>query len=470
MINEYPYSNFNEYNLDWLIRTVKKLQDSMTDYEALHSITFGGIWDISKEYQAWTIVSDPVTNNGYLSLVPVPNNVLLTDTNYWLQISTYTDDLANIEARVDAIDDDITDNIKPDITAIENDITDNIKPDITSLQNDITSINNEIDELKKGHTALICIGDSYGLNDAGWSGWGYEIENDLPDLTVYVTANGGSGFIGDPNERTYKKQLEDLLPSIDDPTEITDILIGGGYNDVSLNYTKAQLILAANDFMEYAKEHFPYAKVHFAFLGVDYNNNSMQQKLLSSALVYFPEICASAGIQYVQNAWAILLNKSLLFYSAGNPNNYFHPNTSGCQEIAKQLITYLFAGYFDVRYGEDFGNVMIYSTNGEIDIIAHGYAWQKSTSASIAFDTWVHQWNLGTDSNLLWGTNDNLTCFSCFCGLTDNSGGFKGNVMVRIYQKYLDIKNVTVPGGMTISGGGYFLDWPSVHIPIQAAF
>ena len=117
-INKYPYTNFNEYNLDWIINKIREFQAELTDYEALHSITFGGDWDISKSYTQWTIVSDPIIHDGYLSLQPVPANVPITNTAYWLKIADYTTGLAAVNARVDAVETDITDNIKPDIDAI----------------------------------------------------------------------------------------------------------------------------------------------------------------------------------------------------------------------------------------------------------------------------------------------------------------------------------------------------------------
>lgn len=264
-INKYPYTNFNEYNLDWIIKKIREFETELTDYEALHSITFGGDWDISKSYTQWTIVSDPATHNGYLSLQPVPYNVPITDTAYWLKIADYTTGLAAVNARVDSVEADITDNIKPDITAIETDITDNIKPDIDAIEADITdnvkpaitanagditdlqaadvTINARIDSLKKRN--IVFIGDSWqqGYNPEGDTTPFYEYVEDFinairPDITVtiYHEEYGGIGFAHINNARNFLTLLENSIIDVTDPDEITDIVVSGGYNDAYESY------------------------------------------------------------------------------------------------------------------------------------------------------------------------------------------------------------------------------------------
>ena len=78
--NLFPYTDFHELNLDAILRMMKTLHKEWTDFVAVNKITNAGAWDITKQYQSWTIVSD--NNIGYISLKPVPAGVAITNTDY----------------------------------------------------------------------------------------------------------------------------------------------------------------------------------------------------------------------------------------------------------------------------------------------------------------------------------------------------------------------------------------------------
>lgn len=98
MVHFYPYSDAHELNLDWILRKMKELDQSMTDFEAMNKITFDGAWDITKQYKAWTIVNDG--GAGFISIQPVPKGILLSNADYWRGVVDYTATIADLQNRV----------------------------------------------------------------------------------------------------------------------------------------------------------------------------------------------------------------------------------------------------------------------------------------------------------------------------------------------------------------------------------
>lgn len=80
-LNQFPYSDFHELNLDWLIKTVKDLAFEMKNFEAANTVSFKGDWNITEQYPAWSIVNDH--NNIYISNKPTPAGVPITNIDYW---------------------------------------------------------------------------------------------------------------------------------------------------------------------------------------------------------------------------------------------------------------------------------------------------------------------------------------------------------------------------------------------------
>ena len=93
-INQFPYSDFHQMNLDWIIKTCKQLFEEMKNFEAANTVSYKGAWDISKQYGPWSIVLDE--NDGYLkiSVKPVPSGVSITNADYWINVSPFKIDTA----------------------------------------------------------------------------------------------------------------------------------------------------------------------------------------------------------------------------------------------------------------------------------------------------------------------------------------------------------------------------------------
>ena len=100
-INEFPYSDTHELNLDWIISEVKRLTDSMKEFDAINHIKYLGTWDITKQYEAWSVVN--FQNYAYLSIKPVPAGIDITDINYWTYVSQFKIDDALDASSVNAI-------------------------------------------------------------------------------------------------------------------------------------------------------------------------------------------------------------------------------------------------------------------------------------------------------------------------------------------------------------------------------
>ena len=86
-INQFPYSDVHELNLDWIIAEIKDLLNKMENFEAANSIKYAGIWDITNQYEAWSIVN--YENEAYISQKIVPAGIPITNNEYWLYLGIF---------------------------------------------------------------------------------------------------------------------------------------------------------------------------------------------------------------------------------------------------------------------------------------------------------------------------------------------------------------------------------------------
>ncbi len=86
----WPYSNFHDLNLDWVISVIHELETKITQFVALNTVKYANPlqWDITKQYETNTVVINPQDGTAYLSVQPVPQGVQITNTEYWTPVFT----------------------------------------------------------------------------------------------------------------------------------------------------------------------------------------------------------------------------------------------------------------------------------------------------------------------------------------------------------------------------------------------
>ena len=85
LFDNFPYTNFHELNLDWILKVLKDIETTIDQFVSLNIIKYADPiqWDITKQYPKNTIVIDPITGTAYISVDNVPQGVALSNTDYW---------------------------------------------------------------------------------------------------------------------------------------------------------------------------------------------------------------------------------------------------------------------------------------------------------------------------------------------------------------------------------------------------
>lgn len=89
IINNWPYSDIHNLNLDWIINQVKQLGikvDNVSAYLPHVSTWNDGQWDIDHSYQMNEIVFNG--NEIYIAIKYVPEQVSINDSSYWALVGT----------------------------------------------------------------------------------------------------------------------------------------------------------------------------------------------------------------------------------------------------------------------------------------------------------------------------------------------------------------------------------------------
>lgn len=90
----FPYTNFHEMNLEWILREMQNIKKYIENYTAINKVSYAGIWDITKQYPQWAVVTDGETS--WLSLKPVPAGIPLENEDYWQKLADLDPRIAGI--------------------------------------------------------------------------------------------------------------------------------------------------------------------------------------------------------------------------------------------------------------------------------------------------------------------------------------------------------------------------------------
>lgn len=98
---EFPHTRTYDSDLGWLINAFNEISEKLDTYLENAVIKFADpiTWDITEQYTALTMVVDS-DGTAYLSKQPVPAGIAISNTDYWLPIFNYDDNINQLRDQI----------------------------------------------------------------------------------------------------------------------------------------------------------------------------------------------------------------------------------------------------------------------------------------------------------------------------------------------------------------------------------
>lgn len=321
-------------------------------------------WEINVEYEPLTFVTSQ-NNHLYLSKKTVPDNIgtPAENTEYWLDMGTFSGSYSELVEMIGDLDDLTTTN-KDDLVSAINEIVTNIGT-LTDLkttdQNSIVGAINEVcDKLEKN---LLVIGNSYVIRNVTT-----KLESHFDHS--YRKAYGGSGFVARSNNITTFGVLLDqaIADTSIDLSSITDIIFvsamgdSWGITEQGADTYKSSLDTALASLKLKIDTNFPNCKrmsvtlaesKNYAYFGdCRYDAMFYMHKFLK-------ELCIKNNFDYIGwTGWNMLFSGAEYF-----ENDHYHPSPLGAEYIGLDIVNAYFSHIeYITKSSSDNCNLMLTSS------------------------------------------------------------------------------------------------------------
>lgn len=253
----FPYTNIHEMNLDWLLNAMKELSEEFRTFADTNKINYADPfnWDIARSYGPMTLVKDPDTYRVYMSRVPVPAGVQLSDPAYWLEVG----DMSAYGHMIDTINGDI-DDINTALDGVRTDIT-----EVTDILTDWEyTVKYPARDFSKSYA--VCFGDSNTMPNPP-DGYG----NTFEYICSYIPFKGHKsyGISGAAFQAGVSSgpQIVNQVPGANDypTTQVGFVFLMGGANDWNYARNNAAFGSAVDATLTAIRAKFPNALIISVF-------------------------------------------------------------------------------------------------------------------------------------------------------------------------------------------------------------
>ena len=447
---EFPHTRNYDGDLGYVLKKIIELSEHYDMFFKYNSIKFADPlqWDITKQYEAYTIVFDYDSGYSYISRQAVPTGIGLNNPDFWvvvgpliidswarneiLTILSFIADIYESGTTASAVrtageyvvvngnlykttttintGETYTNGINVTPITIETMIHEIITSDMTPVINgintsignintSINTINHDIDNLEEPFTILI--GDSYceGYDPGGNNdGWGtYLLNKGVRGVEKYI---GGSAFYLATSD---SKSPQSLLSNVTLPTGITAndvkrIVVCLGYND--FKQSAATITTNIKSFISYAASLYPNAIVYIGMCGYAWTNNadSILGTHIATTVHAYKDGCEETTAIFMPQVIGVICGTNGI-----STSDYKHPNEAGNKAIADAIWAALHGESYYTSYLYTASMSMgVYSITGQIALqisITDGvfYFYGRFNSYSIDHSTALNLNGIGSN-------------------------------------------------------------------------